>query len=90
MEDFVPQLNSLVKYSTPVLVSVAGKAKAVKPSIDQNSTPIRTGKGSSMIVSKVLPNEKQKNVLFPIRCVDGANENPRNLDTESTSKRVQT
>lgn len=25
MEDFVPQLNSLVKYSTPVLVSVAGK-----------------------------------------------------------------
>ena len=27
MEDFVPQLNSLVKYSTPVLVSVAGKAK---------------------------------------------------------------
>lgn len=28
MEDFVPQLNSLVKYSTPVLVSVAAKAKA--------------------------------------------------------------
>lgn len=25
MEDSVPQSNSLVKYSTPVLVSVAGK-----------------------------------------------------------------
>ena len=29
MEDFVPQLNSLVKYSTPVLVSVAGKSQCI-------------------------------------------------------------
>lgn len=37
MEDFVPNLNSLVKYSTPVLVSVAGKSKpTVKAGADSN------------------------------------------------------
>jgi hypothetical protein len=59
MEDFVPQLNSLVKYSTPVLVSVAGKSKATKP--EPNQTPTKVGKGTSMMVSKVLP-DKIKNV----------------------------
>lgn len=60
MEDFVPSLNSLVKYSTPVLVSVAAKSKAPKPQIDANqSSPIKGGKGSSVQMSKVLPAAKQ-------------------------------
>ncbi|KAM3134460.1 28 kDa inner dynein arm light chain [Paramecium bursaria] len=37
MEDFVPQLNSLVKYSTPVLVSVAGKSQSTSDSPNKAS-----------------------------------------------------
>ena len=45
MEDFVPQLNSLIKYSTPVLVSVAGKKPSAKPSHpDTQGSPNKNSK----------------------------------------------
>ncbi|CAD8055178.1 unnamed protein product [Paramecium primaurelia] len=56
MEDFVPSLNSLVKYSTPVLVSVAGKNTGEKKDA-QAKQQVRVnspGRQEKMITQEIL------------------------------------
>ncbi|KAM3134431.1 28 kDa inner dynein arm light chain, partial [Paramecium bursaria] len=68
MEDFVPQLNSLVKYSTPVLVSVAGKSQSTSDSPNKASK-----------VKRSNSQEKQQVSLFK-KCQLGKMSTLRNIN----------